>query len=30
MLIELLLRGYQQAHFTAENRAFWLKYLKGE
>ena len=22
--------GYQQAHFTAENRAFWLKYLKGE
>ena len=28
MLIELLLRGYQQAHFTAENRAFWLKYLK--
>ena len=23
-------RGYQGAHFQAENRAFWLKYLKGE
>lgn len=22
--------GYQQAHFTAANREFWLKYLKGE
>ena len=23
-------RGYQGNHFNAENRAFWLKYLKGE
>ena len=23
-------RGYQGAHFQAENNAFWLKYLKGE
>ena len=23
-------RGYQGAHFQAENYAFWLKYLKGE
>ena len=23
-------RGYQGAHFQASNRAFWLKYLKGE
>ncbi|MBQ9193146.1 MAG: DPP IV N-terminal domain-containing protein [Bacteroidales bacterium] len=23
-------RGYQGSHFQAENRAFWLKYLKGE
>ncbi len=23
-------RGYQGAHFNAANRAFWLKYLKGE
>jgi len=23
-------RGYQGAHFQAANRAFWLKYLKGE
>ena len=23
-------RGYQVAHFQAENNAFWLKYLKGE
>ena len=23
-------RGYQGSHFSAANRAFWLKYLKGE
>ena len=23
-------RGYQGKHFSAANRAFWLKYLKGE
>ena len=23
-------RGYQGTHFLAENRAFWLHYLKGE